>query len=756
MRNIFLLLSMIFFGVWTAKAQNTLSGTVLSKDGEIGIPVTVSIPKLDRKTGADDAGNYTIENVPNGTFTVVYSMVGYRTYSEKINFHSGETIHKDVFLQETAVEIEEVIVSTVFHMLQSENVMKVERMSVADMKDKGAETLASGLNNIAGVNVISTGQGIGKPVIRGLSSNRVLTYTQGVRLENQQFGEEHGLGINESGIESVEVIKGPASLLYGSDALGGVLYLNPEKFAAPGETHADLNSTYFSSSQGTATDIGIQHSGDKLRFLLRGAYSSHADYRTGADYKVTNSRFNEKDIKTGVRYGSNHIISALRYNYNRSDLGIPEEIGEQISSRKPMLPYQTTDNHILSLDNTFHLSRSKITAKVGYTANDRREYEEEHEHGEEHEHSEDEHEASNGVLPSLRMQLNTFNYDVKYHFPSGKKLETIVGIQGMYQDNKNFGEEVLIPDAITHDFGVFATSHYHLEKIDFQAGLRFDTREVDVKETWNAHDNEWMEAANKKFNSFNAAVGMKWDIGNDFVSRINMATGYRAPNLAEMTSDGYHHGSFRYEIGSLDLVHEQNIQTDIALEYKRTNLDIFANGFYNKVNDYIFLEPSGTIADGHPVYHFKQEDAKLYGGEFSFHIHPASLSWLHFESGFEMVVGMRQDGEYLPFIPAHNLSHLLQINLNDRSFMTKPTAFVELKTHFAQNKVSEFEDTSKGYTLLNAGINSDIRFRHQVINIGVTGTNLTNKSYVSHLSRLKNYSIYDTGRSIQVSLRFRI
>src|SRR5699024_7574102 len=124
---------------------------------------------------------------------------------------------------------------------------------------------------------------------RGLSSNRVLTYTQGVRLENQQFGEEHGLGVHESGIESVAVIKGPASLLYGSDALGGVLYLNPEKFAAAGETHADLNSTYFSNSQGTATDVGIQHSGDKLRFLFRGAYSSHADYRTGASYRVTNS-----------------------------------------------------------------------------------------------------------------------------------------------------------------------------------------------------------------------------------------------------------------------------------------------------------------------------------------------------------------------------------------------------------------------------------------------------------------------------------
>lgn len=750
MKNIFLLLFIILFGGWTVKGQNILSGKVLSKKEGRMLPATISIPKLDKKTGADGEGNYTIEHIPNGSFTVVYSMVGYSTYSEKINFQSGKEIEKDVFLQGTAVEMEEVIVSTVFHLLQSENVMRVERMSVADMKAKGAETLASGLNNIAGVSTISTGQGIGKPVVRGLSSNRVLTYTQGVRLENQQFGEEHGLGVHESGIESVEVIKGPASLLYGSDALGGVLYLNPEKFAAAGETHADLNSAYFSNSQGTSTDVGFQHSRDRLRFLFRGAYSSHADYRTGDSYRVTNSRFNEKDIKAGARFGSHRFISAMRYNYNRSDLGIPEGIEEQSLSRKPMLPYQTVDNHVLSLDNTLHLSRSKITAKIGYTANDRREYEEEHEHSEDHHH------VSNDEDPSLRMQLNTLNYDVKYHFPSVKKLETIAGIQGMHQENKNLGEEVLIPNAFTHDFGVFATSHYHLEKIDLQAGVRLDTRKVDIRETWNEHDHKWMAAENRKFRSFNIALGMKWDIGNNFVSRVNMATGYRAPNLAEMTSDGYHHGSFRYEVGSIDLVQEQNIQADVALEYKRTNLDVLVNGFYNKVRNYIFLEPSDEVMEGHTIYNFKQSNAELYGGEFSFHLHPADFSWLHFENAYEMVVGVREDGEYLPFIPAHNLSHTLQVSLKDYSFFESPTAFFGLKTHFSQDRVSEFESASKGYSLISAGMHSEIKFRKHQIRVGVTGNNLANRRYVSHLSRLKNYSIYDMGRSIHVSLRIHI
>ncbi len=146
--------------------------------------------------------------------------------------------------------MDEVILSAPFDKLQSENVMKIESKSMETLKKAGAPTLMQGISNIPGVAEITTGTGIGKPVIRGLSGNRVLVYTQGVRLENQQFGNEHGLGMNDSGIESVEVIKGPASLLYGSDALGGVLYLNPEKFAYQGETKVDVSQSFFSNTLG--------------------------------------------------------------------------------------------------------------------------------------------------------------------------------------------------------------------------------------------------------------------------------------------------------------------------------------------------------------------------------------------------------------------------------------------------------------------------------------------------------------------------
>ncbi|HLW31628.1 MAG TPA: TonB-dependent receptor [Aequorivita sp.] len=736
MKNYLYLLSVVFIFT-SAGAQNILTGNITSNNNE-SLPATVYLPQLEKGTAADFDGNYSIINIPNGTYTVIYSYLGYATISKKINFSNNKEITKNIQLTESAVEMEEVIVSTLFHKLQSENVMKVERVSTETLSSSGAVTLADGIRNIAGVEIISTGIGIGKPVIRGLSSNRVLTYTQGVRLENQQFGDEHGLGINEAGIESVEVIKGPASLLYGSDALGGVLYLNPERFASSGETHGDLNSSYYSNTAGISTNLGIKTSGEKFKFLARGSYSSFSDYKTGADYYVTNSRFNEKDFKTGIQYLGTKFKSTLRYNYNRSNIGIADEIGEQTSSKELELPFQEIDNHILSLDNTVFFKNSSLDIKGGYLFNDRREFEE----------------STEGA--DLRLKLRTFNYDVKYHLPQMGKFETIIGLQGMFQNNKNEGEEVLIPDANTSDIGILATSHYHLEKVDMQAGIRFDNRTIKSEATRDVLDDDYIPALDKSFTSFTAALGGKVDFSESLSSRLNFASGFRAPNLAELTSHGVHEGTNRYERGNAALTNEQNYQTDLSFEYRREHVEIFANGFYNAVNDYIFLSPTSEIIDNFRVYDYLQDDAKLYGGEFGFHLHPHPLDWLHLESSFETVIGELSNNENLPLIPANSLRNTLRIEFNDGKVRKSSSAFLTLANTFDQSHPGEFETRTGGYSLLSAGVESIFKIQDSLFKIGINGTNLTNKQYTAHLSRLKPEGIFDVGRSVNFSLRVGI
>ena len=718
-------------------AQNYLEGNVTdSETGEPLLGVEVYFPQLEKGAVTNEAGQFKLDNLPEGRYKLIVSFIGYETYSTTIDLKTNKN-EIQVALPTSAIEMQEVIVSTPFHKLQRDNVMKVERASVSELRAKGAVTLSEGITNIAGVSSVSTGLGIGKPVIRGLSANRVLVYTQGVRLENQQFGDEHGLGISDAGIESVEVIKGPASLLYGSDALGGVLYLNPEKFAASNSTTGDVNMDYFSNTNGYDLNAGIQTSGNKLKFLIRGTAASHSDYRAGTDERVTNSRFGEYDLKTGLAYEATNFRTEVRYNYNNLEIGIPEEIGEQTAERNPEAPYQKIDNHIISAKNVFFLKDSRIEAIFGYTFNDRKEFEEE---------------TPGEIETALAMQLKTFNYNLRYQLP--KLGETILGIQGMSQSNRNFGEEVLIPDAQTNDFGILATTHLHFSNSsDLQLGIRYDYRGLSTEESGDPTDFGFISAIDKKYNSFNAAVGYRIDLSENILARVNIASGFRAPNLAELTSNGVHEGTNRYEIGNSDLNNEQNLQLDISAEYNNKHVEFYANGFYNTINDYIFVSPNGEFVEEEAVYLYEQEDAQLFGGEIGLHIHPHPLDWLHLESNFQTVIGELKSGDYLPLIPANRLTNTLRVEFSKKDvWFENGYGFVTLQSTFNQEKISDFETKTDGYSLLNVGLGGNIRIATKEVIIRVSGNNILNETYVAHLSRLKGDGIPNIGRNISVGI----
>ncbi|MGB5662250.1 TonB-dependent receptor [Eudoraea sp.] len=744
MKYLLSILFVLFY--FNSKAQCTLMGNISAEDSNTPLEqVSVYMPQLEKGTVTGSNGEFVMNNLPVGTYKIVASYMGYQTYSSTITLTQG-TITLDIVLSPSAIEMEEVIVSTPFHKLQRENVMKVEQAAVESLRKMGAITLSDGITNIPGVESVSTGVGIGKPVIRGLSSNRVLVYSQGIRLENQQFGDEHGLGISAAGVESVEVIKGPASLLYGSDALGGVLYLNPEQFANINSTKGDINLNYFTNTQGVNANAGFKTSGEKFKFLVRGAYTSHADYKGGNSLRVTNSRFNEFDLKTALGYQLGKFKTELRYNLNSSDLGIPEDIGIQDLGRTPMSPYQEINSHILSSKSDLFFNNSSLRITLGYILNNRKEFEEE-------EDVEIPPTSPDDLKPALDMKLSTFSYNVQYNLPTLGRLQTIAGLQGMSQDNKNFGEEVLIPNAITNDIGLLATSHIHFEKSDVQLGIRFDNRTIKGEETGIVGEEGYIAQLDRNFNSFNAALGYRIDFLKNFIGRINLASGFRAPNLAELTSNGVHEGTNRFEIGNPNLKNEKNLQIDIALEYGSQHFEFFANGFYNIISDYIFIEPNGEFVDNNPVYNYIQQDANLYGGEIGFHFHPHPLDWLHVQSSFESVIGQLDNDDYLPLIPANKLSNTLRLEFNNsQKWITDGYTFITLNTIFDQNRVATFETSTMGYNLLNAGFGASLKLFKQDVELMVTALNILNKDYISHLSRLKVDDISNIGRNINIGL----
>ena len=749
MKNI--ILGLLLFAAGNLYSQQDITGVVLSEEThQPVVGAVVQVLKPEKYTITDISGKFLLEDLSSGTYELIISSLGFGTKTVKVEVPTTQNLV--IPLSPTAIEMEEVIISTPFHQLQSENVMKVERVTMENLSRSGGNRLTDGITQIAGVETITTGASIGKPVIRGLSSNRVLVYAQGVRLENQQFGDEHGLGLSSSGVESVEVIKGPASLLYGSDALGGVLYLNPERYAPAGATTVDGETAYYTNTEGFEANAGVKTSGEKLKFLFRGNFGSHADYETGAGERVTNTRYTEYDFKTGIGFRNNNYKGDLRYNINSSTSGIPEEISLQNTSRTKLEPYQEVANHILSFDNSFYFNDSSLDVKLGYLFNNRKEFEEHEDHEEETEEEHEEHaeELPEGE-PALEMHLETLNYDIKYHLPAKGKFETIVGLQGMFQSNTNFAEEILIPDAGTTDFGILATTHYHLEKVDFQAGLRYDFRKISA-DAYEIHEIETeVPSLERNFNSYNGALGMKVDFTTNFTGRLNLASGFRAPNLAELTSYGSHHGTNRFEIGNPSLENEQNYQLDLALEFRNEHFEMFTNAFYNTINNYIFLNPTGEFMNEDPVFEYRQNNADLYGGEMGIHIHPHPLDWLHFESNYELVIGKQENGDYLPLIPAQSVLNTIWVELPENELFKEGYASLSLKSVFDQDRTGPFETETAGYSLLNAGVGTSISLERAMLNFKISGNNLLNKTYISHLSRLKTEGIPNMGRNIILS-----
>ena len=717
------------------QAQNTVYGKIIDTQTKQPIPgASVYIINTQKGTTTDIQGNYMLYDIQEFKIKLVFSFTSYEERQVDILFDSNNK-ELNISLHESVFELDEVMLSTPFNKLQSENVVKVSYKSLASMQKKGIQNLMDGVSQISGVTQMSTGSGISKPVIRGLTGSRVLVYNQGVRLENFQYGDFHGIGINESGIGSVEVIKGPASLLYGSDAVGGVLYLVPEKYAQANETKINIKSQYTSNTLGLNSTVGLKTSLDKFQFLARTAFTTNADYAVADGDRVSNSRYNDRDFKAGLSFKGDNLTTDFRYNFNRAKNGIPHHIGLQETSHKVTDKHQDLDNHILSVKNDIELENSKIKTNIGHTWHKRT--------------------LLNEEITLIGMQLNTLNYDTKWYLPNWDKLETIIGVQGMHQTNTNFGEGFLLPDANINSVGIFTNLHYEFKNISLQGGVRYDARHIVTQDISELELPNYREGFDKNLGSFTSSIGLKSDLFKKTTLRFNIAAGFRSPNLSELASKGIHSG--RIEIGNSELENEQNWQGDLAFEYANTHVEFFVNGFINSISNYIFLAPTSEIQDEYIVYQYEQDNAQLYGGEIGFHLHPHPYNWLHLDSSYEMVVGQSENDTYLPLIPANQWKNQIRLT-NDTKHHSLEKYYLNIGINhtFKTDKISQFEVSQDAYTLLNTSLGADFKFQKISFNAAVSIHNLLDKEYISHMSVLREHDIPNMGRNVILGLNIKL
>ena len=736
MKNIKSILTILSLFLFSTVFSQDFIGTVLDKETKQTIPYAqVYFVDLTTGTTTDENGIFRIDHFNQKNIHTQITYVGYNIIDEIINI---DTTKKQTFyLEKGHFELDEVVVSAPTGRLQSENIVSIERKKITELQQTSPLTLAEAISNIPGVEQTATGVGIGKPVIRGLSGNRIVTYAQGIRIENQQWGDEHGLGVGEVGIESVEVIKGPASLLYGSDALGGVLYFVDERYASQNSIEGFAQTKFLSNTLGSVNNVGFKIHKGKLKFNLFGAYSSQGDYQIPNFDRVFNTRFDEKNIKTSFGFNTKNWISNIRYSYLQNNYGIVEDATFTNSTqRKFILPFQTIDNHNVSFENIVFTGNSKLNLTLGYTNNYRKEFEEDNKN------------------QALGLKLNTFTYNLKWYSPTYKdRFDFIIGSQGMAQSNLNNGEEILIPDANTTDFGVFGLANLNLNKFQLQAGIRADYREIDTKEM--VTDDGSFPKLKKSYNGLTFSGGAVYKLKKTKF-RANISSGFRAPNTTELLSDGVHHGTNRYIKGDANLTNENATQIDFSFDYQDEHFSFSVNPFYNSIKNYIFLSPIDSVIDNSPVFEYLQTNAFLYGGEIGFHYHPHNIHWLHLESNISTVIAEDKNGNPLPLIPQTKINSAIKAEFSHKGKVQLKNVFVQHIYKFLQNRTGLFETATNDYNLINIGLNLEILTKHNPIEITTGVRNLFNTKYIDHLSRFKTLEIPNQGINFFVGIKVKL
>ena len=653
------------------------------------------------------------------------------------------------------VELDEIVLSIPFGQTLGKSVIKVDKIKLNDINPIIKQYISKSISRLPGVSIITTGPNIAKPSVRGLSFNRVLVYNQGVRLENQQWGEEHGIGISSSGAESVEVVKGPLYVLYGSDAMGGVIYVEPENYSSTDGFSVDYTGIYNSNYNGFNNNLGLSGKSGKFSYLLRADLVDNDNFST-PDHEIENTWFEQNEIKAGVSYESEKFTSDLRYSRTDSDIGIPhmdeghDDHGhDDHDDHDEEGHYQELKHTTLTWKNTFDLGNNHILdVTLGQQFNERKEFgghgEEGHDDHEEEGHDDDHddhddhdgHEGHEEGEAELDMELLTNTLDIKLVMPQTEDFNLIIGSNILSQENKNFGHEELVPDSEMNDFGLFGLAEFTMDNSSqLLAGVRYDSRSISSGTISN------------DFSNFNGSIGLKKDFSNSTL-RFNISSGFRAPNLIELFADGVHHGSFQYKKGNSNLVAEKSIQTDLSLQVNNQNSLVSFDLFFNEISDYIYLAPSNGFEDGFRVYDYLQQDATLYGGEI--HLNKETgISWLSYYTSLEFIYAETTDGEALPFISPLTFNQVFNLDFSDNYSLE-----IDFLAKAKQGRVSTFEETTDGYTLLNLSGVWETQFLDNELDIFWSVNNVFDKEYYDHMSRLKTAGIHEMGRNISVGIKY--
>lgn len=738
----FLLFGLFVINPLVQLFSQQLKGIVTDVETQLSIPYsTIYIIDLEIATLTDSNGRFILTNSLPPFVKVKVSAIGYESAIFQVATNQEEHVFS---LSEKHFEIDEVTISTTKGTMQKNNVVRVESRKLSDLNAIANSSLSEAIATIPGVYRSSTGPGISKPVVRGMQGVRVVTLLNGLRIENQQWGGDHGMGITELGIGSVEVIKGPSSLLYGADALGGVIYFIDESYAKQNTFELGMKTQNESNTLGTSNQLWYKRSKKNYRFNIAGSISNHADYKLPNGLYAFNSRFSENGLKAAFGTNRKNWAMHVRYNYSNSTVGIPEEsedslinaMGFQVKEQERIkyTPFQVYKNHFLSVDNKWFFKMNEINLLLGQTYNQLSEFEE----------------SFDTAAMHMGLWNSVYSFKIKTYLTENWNI--VSGVQGMFQQNNNApdAEEKLLPNSVSFDNGIYSIAFFQKKKWNGQTGIRFDNRMLESKEPINSQ-----AIFKKNYQSFNFSSGfVRTEKKNTF--RLNISSGFRAPHLSELLADGFHHGALRYEIGDRNLKSEKATQLDLTYEFHHEHFELIVNPFFNYIEDYISVKPIDSLIENLPVYTFSQiNTVYLYGSDIGFHYHPHFAHWLHIESTLSLIQSESINDNNIPLLPQNRINTFLKIKFKTNSKFKLDELIVQHTLSTKQTQIALYETESSSYQLLNAAISFKYEAKNPItFNLGIK--NILNEQYIDHLSRLKNIGLNQQGRNVYFSVRFNL
>lgn len=798
--------------------KTILQGTVTDKSSGTPLPgVDIYFPDLKIGGVTDSQGHYFIDNLPRKTAMAEVSYIGFQLISKKIDLRTTKTANFS--MSESTDEMNEVVVTGVSKATQIKlDPVPLVALNKVEINEHSASgNIIAEIANLPGISAVTTGPNISKPFIHGLGYNSVVTLEDGIRQEGQQWGDEHGIEVDQNSIDRIEIIKGPASLTYGSDAIAGVINLITAPPVSVGKILGSVTGLYGTNNGLTNGSFKLQGNHNGLVWGTVISDKEAKNYQNLHDGRVYATGFKEKDARAMIglnkSWGYSYLNASLYDDVQAIPDGSRDSLTRQFTYQtteadiyRPIVPESILNSYAIPTmhqhvqfyriyDNSnFNIGSGNLIVNLGYQYSHRREFT---------------HPEAPAV-PGLNLELTTYTYDVKYNFNMGKGYETTFGVNGMYQNNVlGSGTDFPIPAFHQFDIGGFFVTKKSFGKLNLSFGVRYDSRSIKGQAayvdttiqyfptlyngpnpTGTRNIVQQFSALHKTFSGATGSFGATYNFSHIFLVKGNIARGFRAPSIAELSANGADPGSQIYHVGNTDFKPEFSLQADIGfaltLPYMTVNVDLFNNDIQNYIYQEQILDANGNPervnANGslnpngqYSRFTYVQNRARINGGDFSLDIFP--VSWLQFKNSMSLTYGTNLGNggnepdslKYLPFIPPlHIHSELRATSVKGFGNFRNLYAFVGFDHFNPQNRYFAAYGTetyTAGYNLMSAGIGGNIvnKAGKPIVEIYLEGTNLANINYQSNMSRLKYFDnpvvpkgiqpgIFNMGRNLSLKV----